>query len=286
MHANGQGLAAKPNALGESMKRVLFVAVLITAVVSAAQITPEEKLIRETYAKLQLALQINAVQNTIWFQRNFADELKANQLEVRLSDFRVGPVSDFKDEIIGSIVSRQVGQPHIQTSRATHDFSKMKKDLYSDVYATAEWVEDPQFQTREWDTAITVDSVVEAFNMSYKVKIARIAAYTITVTFQGVSQTRKATWSFGTKANGEPGVWSSDWLVRGIGDFRNQTVYPEILLDDPDTRKLPVVDTWLQTVAQDCPGNAHNNCYDATTGKAGFSRDDIARHAAKQRTES
>jgi hypothetical protein len=261
------------------MRALLLALTLLTTVSLIAQITPEERDIRETYAKLALASEIKTVHNAMDFpeQGTLKEQLAANRLDIRLSDFRVGNIKDVENDGYGNFVSRPVGGQKLFVVFEYRTLLVDKKYTYEDALADIKWVPEPSYQPVEWDT-MTIGHVMDADVHASGHHVTRFASYTITVTFRNHTETRRASWFYGTDEKGQQATFVADMLTdNAIDQFRTKSVYPHVLLDDPHTRNNPMVGEWLNSVAQDCPGRKKSHCFDQTTGKAGISRDDIRR---------
>jgi hypothetical protein len=265
------------NSVG-SIKKTILVVTLVAATTLVAQMTPEERQIRQTYARITLASEIYAVQKALEPGKDVTKELADGRVEFRLSDFRVGNVADHLNDPYGQFVSRLNGQDHLQIGKFIFNFERNHAVTYHNVSASVQWQRGGPVAPVDWET-IPLAHVVDAAHATDKSTMTRFASYTVQSTFRGETQTTRATWWWGTDRDGKPTIIVADNLngSLSVGEWINQPIYPGVFLDDPETQKHPAVIKWLKSAAQDCSGKKRDNCYDENTGKAGISREDIER---------
>jgi hypothetical protein len=263
------------------LRAVVACVFMICSLAAAQTQSPEEKEIRQTYARVSLAAQIGAVQNAVFDGKDLANELENNRVEFRLSDFRVGNVADHRNELLKDFHPRPNGEDRLQINPGTQGHSREaggSRFESKQPYADVKWQGPFWLERKEWDT-ITLGTALDLTLAHDGERITRFATYLVQTTFRGKTQTTRAVWWYGTDKNGKP-------IVNRVDDFNNgssavlfltNSLYPAIFLEDPMTRNNPAVVQWLNTVAQDCPGGKHENCYDEAADKAGISREDIER---------
>ncbi|HEY2235897.1 MAG TPA: hypothetical protein VGK01_20665 [Candidatus Angelobacter sp.] len=245
------------------------------------QMTPEEQVVRTTYAKLSYAdevriiMRMEALPDKFQADERAADKALASRLEFQLSDFKTGPVS----EIEGRILSEISGFPPegdttgvLLVAPGTFNYKDNsaigKGKTEWTVYADVSWNMQPQHLTaggNSWPMATVLK--MKEMNGPYDT----YATYTVTVTFQGKSRTYNTAALFGTNADGA-NVHFLDLISGNMTlDLLAKTDMSTAPFSKTDLRDVPFIHKWLNSNRQQgCGVKGHGDvCCNPETKKCG-----------------
>lgn len=267
------------------MRRILLMAALTLAVQGRAnaQLTPEEKVVRVTYAKLRYAIKIGVIHDVVAKNSDVASaelesKIAANEISFELSNFASGPTTDIAKRPYSSLVTKPNGEDILDV--ATVEFTSTE-----DLPATLEVRETREAGAKaDWGTGQTVtgdwtvpfEQVAAGIDTQNRSKYLRYASYHVTVTYGGRSRGYNAMFLFGT---GDFPVLALDNVTNNsaLTSFVQKSVYPAILLESKLSRK-PAVANWLksnQVRDPSCVAGQKQACCDATTQVCGPSEGDV-----------
>lgn len=214
-----------------------LLACLCGEAITAASMTPEETAVRNAYAKLAYAVDLNTVYRAALANPNISTAELAKQVEARglrfkLSDFTVGDLAN-----IGSLAAKEVygqypdGQDVIQVSLDTENFTEGGPDgkrlTVSTDTAIAERVTGPYGKPPDG----TVANLIPVMELESGVSpLRRYCTFTVAATLGDFSRTYQAWFLFGAKGDVAPGD-----AVVGLGGgalkyFIDHPAYPKVLL--------------------------------------------------------
>lgn len=258
--------------------RLAFIAFAST--LFAAQMSHEEAVVRETFARLAYAAQITTVHKTVndydarkvkADQINHAEaaqRISAEEIQFQLSDFKVGPVSDLSKITYADLVTKPEGQDVLRISPGTLDYDDNGNKVRG-VTAEAQWVPG-QNLSENWNVPASTILDQRPPGMTF----SRYADFHVTVKFQNKTRSYRAALFFGADSAGKPIVIPVDTVTgsSALNYFLENTVYPSTLLQT-HLRQHPVVSEWLNSGQAVCsPGKA---CCDPGTLKCGISAHDM-----------
>jgi hypothetical protein len=249
------------------------------------QMTHEETVVRQTYAKLAYAVNIGSIHRaleggTITTKTDLEAYIAKEAIQFQLNNFSSGKVSDIAERSYGDFVTKPDGSDTLAISTGLH---KMSEEGSPDVVgATARVIGWHKGQ----DVSGSFDiPFAKAMVMSGKDPAKpRYAAYTVTTTFQNRSRTIHALFLFNTTPNGEE--YSVSDTLNGspaLFDFINQSVYPSTLLKTR-LRAEPAVADWLrshQVFDAACKPGREETCCNPSTLVCGVSSQDVNTYLSK-----
>jgi hypothetical protein len=259
----------------------------------AADMSPEETLVRTAYAKFayaseqnalyQLALEANtqhdllaeakgtAPKRSVTPEQRLAarQKLAAAQVSFKLNDFVIGYVADIRDRKASDLISPPIGEI-FDAGPQTYGFSEGGQGLH--LYGLHLRWGAPFVGERE-DLNATIGEL-ERFSTS-----ERYASYSVTATFQGRSLgPYRALFVFGRDTKGNATVMPEDentndtaltWVLA-------QSLFPEALVRTR-LRAYPVVAEWLNRHEKSCSQSSRDVCCDLTRLQCGPGSDDVAK---------
>jgi hypothetical protein len=252
---------------------------------SAANTTPEEAAVRNAYAKLAFAVDVNTAYRAVLANPKISSTALAKQVELKglrfkLSDFTVGDLSSvaslrYKD-VFGQYPD---GQDVITTTVDTENFGEGPEDkpvTVSTETAIAEWTAGPFGNQPDYTVAKMLPIMEHESGVS---PLLRYCTYTVTATLGERSRTYQAEFFFGPNGQAAPGD-----VVVGLGGgalehFINHPVFPNILLQTSLWGKSAALRSFVltnQKTKASC--KAGDACCNAATLQCGvYSADVIGR---------
>jgi hypothetical protein len=255
------------------------------AVPSDSQNSPEETVVRTTYAKLSYADEIHIMMMMLrptpdadpWKADPLAaDKALKERLSFQLSDFKTGNVADIAQQTFSDLVTTwDKGSDTLRANPSVWNYAYTEGDTKitaSVPYGTFFWEKSPYPKTPVVDWPL---SEVLAKGPEFHGPYSRYATYTVTATFQRHSRTYKAMALF--RENSEvyfiDNVTSATMLVL----LSKTPIYPAPLAET-HLRNVPFVRKWLFDHQQVCgPGHQQKSdaCCEVTTGICGIGAEDL-----------
>lgn len=214
----------------------------------SATMSPEETVVRETYAKVAYAVQLTAVTDAV--QTNLridgdtlARNVTAREIHFKIDDITTGNLRDIAERSYNDYVTRPEVSDELNLGSAQVSVTEEGAPAVIQYGARGEW-QKPATVTRgplDWG-GLKVGPII-AQNPGYD----RYAALTVTVSYLGRSHTYKSLWMF--DSSGKHPVVPID-LITGnsvLAEFVTRDVTPTALLDTRMFSTRPAVRQWLQT---------------------------------------
>lgn len=259
------------------MKTKVLLSVFLLAGIALAANPQDEALVRNAYAKLAYASQTKIV--AIEAQRNsdltiaeLSKELQDNELRFEITAMSSGNISDIESRPYSEFVTRPDQQKVLSIPHETHSVTEFGKFLGVTLFATPHWTTMRAEVNGEWseDWDMPVKALVDSGNAG---KYSRYVTATITVSFQGTSQTYHALWLFS-----DSDVMCVD-LVTGneiVKYFAQESAFPSVLTDT-HLRYHPAVEQWLTSTQRfdaSCKAGKLDVCCDSAM-HCGVLEDDL-----------
>jgi hypothetical protein len=263
----------------------------------AADMTHEEAAVRNTYAKLSYAVDINTAYRVLLsnaailpantksdgrlavqqdnLTRQLIHEIRFQRLGFQLSDFTCGNLADIADAKYTDVFPAYdgVSDDVIHTTVQTEQYSEADRTTTMET-VTAKWGPAASGKTPDWAVAQMIPVVEQELGVAPLVRYCR---FTVTASLQGRSRTYKAAFLFGPSGQAAP----LDAVTGGDGNnlvyFFQHPVYPNIMLrtkmgDSPVTRNF------LETNERSGAGcKSGDACCDAKTLQCGVFSADLLR---------
>jgi hypothetical protein len=227
--------------------------------------SPEEKLVRQTYAKLSFETQIDAVHHLAREKKIAAQDaahlIDASAVTFAVRDVRVGdlreirnrPYSDFVDRPLYSL---SVGGASLNYTNGT----KMLVDTYAS--AGGEW-QDRRADNNGDEWNMPMENAIRLTSAENKARFDRYAAYIVTANYRGTSHTYRAMCLFGSNLDSQPTVLFADNAVgtTALMEAWRNDPYPHTLLE-MEIGDSPAVQAWLQRTSHSDTCTAGTVCCD------------------------
>jgi hypothetical protein len=256
----------------------------------AFETTPEEAVVRNTYAKLSYAVDLNTAYRIVQVNPKISPVELASQVELqglrfKLSDFTVGNLADVADAKYADAFPPYDGdrQDEIHTAVETDKYGESAGVNYQDrgvaasmETATAKWGPAPIGKTPDWSVGQMIPELEREIGVS---PLLRFCSFTVTVTLAGRSRTYRASFLFGQNGKVAPvdpvaGIDGND-----LAYFLQHSVYPDVLLRGARMSESPAIRGFLdanQRSGASCKSG--DACCDAETLQCGvFSADLLGR---------
>jgi hypothetical protein len=247
------------------------------------QMTHEETVVRQTYAKLAYAVKLGTIHDALsgdpQLTRVALDaRIEKEKVVFQLANFSSGKLSDIATRSYGDLVTKPDGSDvlSITTGNLTDTETNAEGQTKTiEVQATVMgWRPGPEISGSFDIPVATAVSMME--NAQW---YSRYAAFTVTALFQGRSRTVHAIFLFGANAQGIEQLLVADTIAgTAVGDFGPQTVvYPAILLKT-SYRARPVVADWLksqQVFDAACKPGKEEVCCNPATLECGVAAQDV-----------
>jgi hypothetical protein len=264
---------------------------------AAHKMSPEESVVRSTYARVTFAAQLGMLWHAVeldegWPGLNDGLALsKAMNEQVRfdLTDFKVGELKDISAASWTSLIEGPVDVLFIHFVEMPVGFTKSnkKRDFYI-TYADAAWkpAAPTAIETLE-ERAHTspVPSVNDGMRSLRKPngggEWTRYASYSVVASLRERSISYRATFLF--SANGGE-ILPLDYATgMGIAPLVKTTMYPSALVDTA-FREIPFVQAWiLSSEIKGCKNSSQPEvCCDPVTGRCGIASEDLQRSLGTQ----
>jgi hypothetical protein len=252
--------------------------------VTATAMTPEEAAVRNAYARLSYAVDIETVYRVTSANRDISSADLAQQvaqrgLSFKLSDFTVGNVSDIADaNYLDHFSQYNSGQEVIQTTLKTHNY--IEDGATTSMQAIeVKWGPGPTLHgTDDPLLNYTVKQAVPVIEEELHVpSVVRYCTYTVTASLEGRSRTYKAVFFFGSNNEVAPVDPTVGTTGNDLQYFILHPVFPNILLLT-NVASLPAVHEFLaanQQTASSCKSG--DACCDAETLRCGVLSSDLGR---------
>ncbi len=258
---------------------VPLVVLWIFSSLAFAQMSREETVVRNAYAKLSYAVDLNTAYRRISSdpKADFATlekETDNHGLRFALSNFKSGNLSDLANKNVDVLGQYPDGQDIVNVVLSQEHYQSKSFTLSMET-ASAAWVKGPEGISPDQ----TVGQLMPAIQRESGITspLVRYCTYTVTATLQGRSRTYEAAFLFA--ADGE--VNTSDVVV-GIGGgalshFVTNPVYPSILLRTH--LATPAVRAFLESTQKPASNACGNGdvCCDPVTLRCGLSTAELRR---------
>jgi hypothetical protein len=262
--------------------RCLLVATLLCAsslAAFAANRSPEETVVRNTYAKLSYAIDLETVYRATLANpqidpAELAKQVATKSLTFKLSNFVVGDFASIATVKFTSVFPQYPDGRCIAITSVTERYTENEKTITMEA-ASAKWDDNgPSGYPPDY----TVAQMLPVAEREGGVPVlVRYITYVVTATLNGRSRTYKAAFFFGPKLEPSP----ADTVV-GLGggplnDFITKPVYPSVLLNTNLWGKSAAARNFLvanQKVKDSC--KAGDACCDERTLQCGVYGADIS----------
>jgi hypothetical protein len=250
------------------------------------QMTHEETVVRQTYAKLAYAVNIGSIHRALdgaqgkeITKADLEAYIAKEAIQFQLNNFSSGTVSDIAERNYGDFVTKPDGSDSLAISTGSH---KVSEEGSPDVVgATARVLGWHKGQEVSGSFDMPFGKILPMTELK---SYTRYAAYTVTTVFQNRSRSINAMFLFNTNSKGSEDVAPIDTLngSSALFDFVNLSVYPTTLLKTR-LRAEPVVADWLrshQVFDAACkPGQ--DACCNPSTLVCGVSSQDVNTYLSK-----
>jgi hypothetical protein len=233
---------------------LMFCFVTIVPLIGAnGQMTPEEKAVRTTYAKLVYATKIGAIHDVLAknSQPSLAeleDRLAAKPLKFELSNFSSGSVNDIAKRVYADLVTKLNGEDELSVATGTHihrEGLEQKGEVIEtkDAVAQASWTGGRKLTSESWN--MPFEEALTHAQTDNKATYSRYASFAVTVSFQGRSRGYKAMFLFGS---GDAPILALDNVTNNsaLTGMARTSVYPAVLLESSMAQK-PGIANWLKS---------------------------------------
>lgn len=224
------------------MKTKVLLSVFLLAGIALAANPQDEALVRNAYAKLAYAAQtktvfIEALTNSDLTVAELSKKLQDNELRFEITAMSSGSISDIESRPYSEFVTRPDQQKVLSIPHETHSVTEFGKLLADSLFATPRWTTMNGTSSGDWD--MPIKALVYSYSGNAG-KYSRYVTATITVSFQGTSQTYHTLWLFS-----DSDAICVD-LVTGdiVRDFAKESAFPSVLTDT-HLRYHPAVEQWL-----------------------------------------
>jgi hypothetical protein len=263
----------------------VFVSSVLPSASGKEPISQEERIVRETYAKLIFGTMITGVHNILAADRNatstdFETELSKHKLQFELSDFVVGSVDELAERQYEELVTRPNGEEILDVTTNHFHMTDRLKDLKEirqteELGASVVWGK-AQILTESWK--IPFRQLLPILDSQNDAHYSRYASFMVSAAFEGRSRHYIALFLFGT---GKVPVLPIDTVTNNsaLAHFVSGSIYPSILIDSSVIQK-PGIIKWLrlhQLTEQTCESGKRTACCDPASLTCGISSGDVDR---------
>ena len=254
---------------------------------SNAKMTPEERLVRVTYAKLSFAARISIVWHAVSQKSGWPgldnqltlDKALNDQIRFDLTDFRIGNLSDIGDHLWTSLIEGPIDVigVNIQTVPLGIRINRHKERKLPITYAEVFWKkkDGPPSEHLAGEHKIpTVKEVMAGIHGPNGGSWSRYASFSVVAALHQRTISYRATFLFSTSGDE---VLPLDYaLGMGPGGVIHLPMYPGALIDSA-YREIPFVQGWI--IANELKGfkefkEPEISC-DPTTGQCGIASEDL-----------
>jgi hypothetical protein len=264
------------------MRHLAVLCVMLASLSGAlAQMTHEETVVRNTYAKLSYAVDLEtayraALTNPSITDANLAKVVMQQGLRFSLSGFTAGELSDVLDANFRiRFPQYDDGQEVVHTGVNTDTFSDGGATVSMETL-TVKWGPGPTLTGAGELSEYTVKQMIPILQNELGVSpLVRYCSFNVTASLAGRSRTYQATFFFGKNGQAAP----LDPVVGGDGNnlehFFLHPVFPSLLLQTITVGANPVVRNFLTANQKNGPScKSGDACCDAETLQCGvFSAD-------------
>lgn len=277
--------------------RLMVLFLLVSIAKGQPPMSPEEQVVRTTYARVTFAAQLGMLWHAIELDKGWPgldDGLaltKAMNEQVRfdLTDFKVGELKDVSTASWSSLIEGPVDIIFIHFVEMPVGFTKNNKTRnFYITYSDAAWkpaalsaIERQEQRTR---TSL-VPTVKEVLRSLHKPNSGgewkRYASYSVVASLRERSVSYRATFLF--SSDGQE-VLPLDYATgMGIAQFVKTAMYPAALVDTA-FREIPLVQSWiLSNEIKGCKTSKEPEvCCDSVRGLCGIASEDLQRSLSTQ----
>lgn len=262
---------------------ILFLTLVIPLAYSAT-VTHEEMFVRQTYAKLAYAVDLNNIHQAIDANRapnssELSSAIARNELHFELSDFSIGNLAEISQRPINQFVTRPTGEdvllivPHtLKHTEELKENSEIRE--VTEINAHANWKKGIAAPAEVWNSPAG-EIFRQITNTAW---YSRYAAFTVKVSLHGRSRTYKAMFIFGRNDKGEEEVITADNVTgtSALDFIARSSVYPSTLIET--LGRQPAVDDWLrmnQVTDASCVAGKRTACCNPVSLKCGVAAQDL-----------
>lgn len=217
--------------------------------VAVEDMTREEALVRNAYAKLSYAVDINTVYRAVQANPNLSPADLAKQVDLhglrfKLTDFNVGNLADISETKFTDAFPQYDDDVHdvIHTSIETENYSEVGGETASMHTATATWGPPPSGRTPSYTVRQMIPILQNETGVS---PLLRYCSFMVTATLAGRSRTYEASFLFGENGQAAPLDVIADVGGGALGHMLLHPIYPDVLLRTK-IGKVPVVRNFLE----------------------------------------
>jgi hypothetical protein len=255
----------------------IAVAVLCLSLSAMAAATPEETIIRNAYAKLSYAVDLETLYkattaNPEVSSADLAKNVNDNSLRFTLSNFVVGNFSDVMAKKLITVFPETPGDAMIDVASVQSKHEEDGKTTTMDA-AMARWIPGPSGSWPDWTVAQMLPVLEKESGVS---GLVRYCTFTVTVTLTGKSRTYQSVFFFSSDGRVAPGD-----VVVGLGggplhDFITKPAYPNVLIETPLWDRSPALRDYLLSRARsDNSCKSGDACCDNATLECGVLSADL-----------
>jgi hypothetical protein len=280
-------------------RRIAVIVVMLSSLYytsnSSAQMSHEEEVVRNAYAKLSFMCELVVVTDAAFDIKN--NRIGSNIADLNtlvaefcpvfsLSAFQIGPIADIADEPLSRFIT--LPTQHDQVIRVTQRAMSYNFSGNNTEWAGAEfrWADITQsgFNGYPYAEDFTVAKAMAQKQLEWSDQknpvLTRYAAYTVTATLQGRSTApHRAVFFFGHDGSGKEVVNPEDPIddTGSVYHIQDVRAYPGAFLSS-DVRDVPVVAAWVRShemPSASCSAVARTLC--CSEGRCGISQTDLNR---------
>ncbi|MGB7554083.1 MAG: hypothetical protein WBM04_06900 [Candidatus Korobacteraceae bacterium] len=265
------------------------------SVAVAAATTPEETLVRETYANAAFAVQVGILEANVIPGRptgpGAVDKLLgANELQFTLGNFTVSNIDDKSGTASVASISSAPPGTVLDLSSAKRTFTQeamgeRPRIVLEDNIATAQWAKRQATPLQAWGGT----SISMALTADHPDWWTRYATFTVTVRFKGIATSYRSYFLFGKDSQGNAVIGVRDPVTQGSGlqFFVTESVYPTLLLRTT-LREDPAVVNWLKANQVEPNGSCRSGqvCCNPLLVKCGLLSSDLKSALSEKPVES
>lgn len=218
------------------MRYFTVVCMLLTSMpmATAAEMSHEEAVVRNTYAKLSYAVDLNTAYRA--FQANpkisaadLARQVELQGLRFKLSDFTVGNLAHIAEAKYADVFPQydDNGEDVIHTNVTKENYGEVGGATASMETATAKWGPAPNGRAPDYTVGQMIPVLEREMGVSPPL---RYCSFTVTATLAGRSRTYEASFFFGAKDQVAPADAVADVGGGALWHFLLHPLYPDILL--------------------------------------------------------
>jgi hypothetical protein len=258
------------------VRRLLFGAFLIIPLTSALvaqsdSIQSDINAVRATYAKLVFASRLSDLRENVLARQ----ALPSQRLEIVLSDFKTGSVSDLKPVPIADLLTKPSGNT-LAVTPGSWAFKTIDGQELRAEYATLAW-RSSDHPTPDWNLPFARLFDIGAIDPGY----IRYVSYTAKVSYSGQQRQYQSLFLFGHDAKNEPMILPLDKIVDGgLLSLIEAPPTPDPLLAEP-FRDQPETKSFLESLRA-TPGCSIEHrtgmCCDDASGRCGVTVETLKEH--------